>query len=104
MLKIPLGTRILLVYDPVHGVPMADGLAEEFVVSVVNSTEEYMIYTASSLVVDYFRLYVFRKQLSPKDIVVRFQDQEILVSAGGRFDNYPAGFCDHMENILMELI
>lgn len=103
-MNITPGTRILLVYDPVHGEPIADGLAYEFVYSVIKSTEERLIYTATSLVVEYFRLAVFRKDLSPTELMIRFNDIDIFVTSDGRFTQYPKGFLDYVETILMELI
>lgn len=97
-------TRILLVYDPVHGVPTSDGLVAEFVADIVSSQQQHLIYTSSSLVVACFQLAVFKKDLLPSDIGIRFNDQKIIIYESGRFDHYPIGFCDHMENILMQLI
>lgn len=104
MLTIPPGTRILLVYDPAHGIPTSDGLAAEFVADIVESTADHLIYTSSSLVIDYFRLAVFKTELSPNEIIIRFNDKEILLTKEGRFSDCPVGFCDYMENILMQLI
>lgn len=97
-------TRILLVYDPVHGVPTSDGLASEFVADIVESNDEHLIYTSSSLVIDYFRLAVFKKELSPNEIIIRFNDKEILITKEGRFSECPVGFCDYVENVLMQMI
>lgn len=100
----PAGVRIVLVYDPVHGEPTSDGLAYAFVYSIVNSTAERIVYTSTSLVVEYFRLAVFREDLLSSELIIRFNDETILVESDGRFNKYPRGFLDQVENIMMEIL
>lgn len=96
--------RIFCVYDPVHGEPTADGLVADLVADIVNSSGEKLLYTSSSLVIDYLRLAVFNEKLSPSEIAIRFQDMEILIDKDGRFSQCPIGFCDYVENVLMQMI
>lgn len=100
-------TRIFLTYDPIHGEPMADGLAGGFVETVVtsvnNSYKDHHIVTASTLVVDYFRLAVKKKELTPNTIEVTFKGQTIPMFENGRFEKLPVGFCDIGCDILMQL-
>lgn len=104
-MSMPSGIRIVLVYDPIHGVPMADGLAAEFVSNIVHSKQEHLLYTSSSLVIDYFRLALRKKELTPSDIFLQFEGNQILLAPSGRFASHlPVGFCDYTDNILMELL
>lgn len=104
-MSIPSGTRIVLVYDPIYGVPVADGLAAEFVSNIVHSTQEHLLYTSSCLVVDYFRLALRKKELNLSDIFLQFEGKQILLSSSGRFASYlPAGFCDYRDKIIDEIL
>lgn len=96
--------RILFIYDPIHGTPVADGLAQDYVSDIINNPSEHLIYTATSLVVDYFRLAVCQKKINPNELAIKFNEYDIFVNEKGRFNQVPAGFCDYQEEVLMQIL
>lgn len=116
-------TVLIVIYDPIDGTPVRDGairsLAQAYVDRINNNfdEEDLAINVASAPLIDAFRLALRRRELTAdritfvyrtrrhahnggiaiNDIVIR-HDQE------GNFAEWPEGFCDYHDGIMMDLL
>lgn len=75
------------------------------IINTYNFNNNNMLYkTANGLVIQTFRLHVKNKLISHKEIIFKYQDQEIQLDKHGNLDEWPEGFCDEYEKVLIDLV
>lgn len=96
-------------YDPNDGIVVPDGKTEQWTADVLSKWLEAgkpdtNITVGSALMVDQFRLKAKQEVFDSSEFMFVFYGKEIALYQGGRCSHWPNGFCDHSENILMQLI
>lgn len=76
-------------------------LSEDF---PVNNKGEKFISVSSEILVHAFRILVLRKIITVNEIMFKYKNTIILVDKDGRLNKWPKGFCDTVDNFLMELL
>jgi hypothetical protein len=94
---------IKIIYDPVHGKPIPDGLLQSEVESIISGTTgEFTV--SSELFIDAIRVCIVNGQISNQDIVFVYKGEEMKPDENGRLRNWPPGFCDTHQKLLRGLI
>lgn len=93
-------------YDPNGIVSVPDGKID-FVVSAIinaNDIDQFEIIIPNQIVIDAIRLAVKEGRIDHNNIVFLFDEHELRVDRNGRIDEWPKGFCDKWEDILMRML
>jgi hypothetical protein len=104
---------LIIRYNAYSGAPVADGnvaaFAEWHLVQHEQRGGDQVVYTSSHLVIDTFRVFI-RCETIPMD-QIRFEfekDDGTLIPIkhykNGGLRPWPEGFCDHTENLLIQLL
>jgi len=98
---------MLKVIYHVDGLVVADKMAMETARDIINrykDKEINRIKVANELVFLALRLCVKNGKISNKDICFVYGDTEIFIDRYGYLDEWPDGFCDVVENMMVEQI
>ncbi len=100
---------LTIVYDSVNGVSRADGnvidYCKEKISRYLNEEKDsdFVVIGSENLVYG-FRLLVKRNAIDCNQIQFMYKDKTIKVYNTGALAFFPEGFCDFVENALLELI
>ena len=93
---------ITIEYDSIDGTPVADGNAEDFVLSL---KEKSTVKVSTENVFLATRLFVKKKKISHETIRFKYKDKFIFLNSDGRFTaNPPDGFCSFEISKIRELM
>lgn len=100
--------KITVIYDPKGGISCKDSEAESLVVDLIenffNAGRNLEVKLGTTLLVDYFRLYMCRGKIGANNIEFKFNDQILPHDDAGRFTNWPNGFCDYGKKVIAEIL
>ena len=104
--------KIIVEYSSkVQGYFFRDGEAEEWVDNIINfmlnkaeDKDDWELKVSNEMLIHYFRLRVAQGVLKSDQIQFKFNDQIIRVNKFGTLEDWPKGFCDYTDNLLMELL
>lgn len=106
--------KIHIAYDPIHGVPYADGTCWSLWSSLLAgcSTADSAvidIHTSTSNMVNALRVLIKRGTVSHEDVTILYKRPDgvpemLIADKDGRLDHWPDGFCDFDEKVYDELI
>ena len=88
---------------------LPDGEIAEYVEKVIqeylnnfNLNDTFTINIGSELIILQFRVAVKQKLIESKHLSLQFNSTPLLIDEhSGRLEQYPDGFCDHSEKLLM---
>jgi hypothetical protein len=97
---------ITVIYDPVNGatVPDANVSSEVDYFILAQKDKTIGVVIGSELIINEFRVRLYRKEIEPSDIKFMYEGVEIDANVDGRLKNWPTGFCDTTDKQLSELI
>ena len=104
--------KITIKYDPNNGYVFPDGKAQDWVKKTVANfndipTEENLewnITVCSELLIDMFRLEIAKGNIDHKIVKFGYKGSEIDVDKFGTLIEWPEGFCNTVEKILVQLL
>ena len=94
-------------------ITLVDGEIENWVNNRINhylnnvhifGREDLYLLVGQEMVITQFRVAVKQKLIPHTDIEIIFKDKTIHMDCEGRIDDWPDGFCDYWENMLIILM
>ena len=108
---------LIIEYDPIKGKTISDGLVEKWANNILKKYTEFKaikivkeetvimnITVGLSIMVDAIRVLIAKGKLSHKEVLCKFERQIIRIDKYGTMSDYPKGFCDAHNNILIKLL
>jgi hypothetical protein len=86
---------------------VCDGGAEKYVKDIVKRAAGGMytvLLTSQELIIDYVRVCIMEKIISPKDVEFLYNDKVIIPDENGMLDHWPEGFCDYRDKLLNKML
>lgn len=107
---------LTIIYDPINGTAVADGLAMDTAKLIWQGYKErheamtyleaitYLPDTSSEVLINAFRVLVKRGHIPYEELIFKYKDQILLINKYGKLDHWPKCFCDYTEEMMSELI
>jgi hypothetical protein len=71
---------------------------------LVDGADDYCLVTSTENMVHAFRVLVSRKEIDCNQIKFRFENKDIPINKYGKINQWDRGFCDHVENMIEEIL
>lgn len=94
--------KTVIEYDPFYGCKFSDGELLEKALELYNLSDHILV--CQETMIQAYRVLVKRCKIDHNSIVFRFKGRDLSVNKDGWLEEFPKGFCDTMENLMLELI
>lgn len=88
---------MLIIYDPINGIPVSDGKCEDEVLRDFNSSQEFneFVVISSENYISAARALIAEGKIDSEKVVFEFEGKQFKPNKYGALQNWPNGFCDY---------
>lgn len=94
--------KLTIIYDPHIGTACPDGEAMNVAKELIKQGGTHLI--GSNLIIEAVRVLAKRGEIPFNQVEFEFGKEKILMTPTFQLTHWPRGFCDHLDNLLMEII